>query len=286
MQEKIGFLLIHQLLVSKINNFTGREIALLFRKAKMIKKILPFAFLFLFSCETEISVQDRNRNKVQAKKISSINFYKKFSISVPEPSGLCFVNNSLWTVSDQTNSVYQLDLKGNILQEFTNIGKTSLEGITFFNDKFYLVDEENREIITMLSDGTVKNRKNILSGSDNNGLEAITIDKKNKKIIVLKEKNPGKWLELDFNFNLEKEKEISFSSDFSGICFSDSSENYLVLGDKNQKVYVYHPDFDVSHQFNLDINKPEGIAINTENSKLYIVSDKNNELYIFNIIFL
>ncbi len=55
-----------------------------------------------------------------------------FDLDILEPSDLCYdsTTNSLWTVSDNTNLVYNIDFEGNIFQTLTYNGE-DLEGITY-----------------------------------------------------------------------------------------------------------------------------------------------------------
>ncbi|MCK5077733.1 MAG: SdiA-regulated domain-containing protein, partial [Calditrichia bacterium] len=153
----------------------------------------------MFNCKSV----DEKFSSTLNKKLVLLNTY---SLSVPEPSGLCFDNitNSLWTVSDSTGKIYNLKLNGELIREISLSGSLDLEGVclNFSGNFLFVVNEQIREIIKVSLSGTTESRKQILEGNDNIGLEGICSNPANGHFFVVKEKSPGMLIELSSGLNI------------------------------------------------------------------------------------
>ena len=137
--------------------------------------IIVIVFLVAYSCtEKSTSVP------VVEVPLGELEMTHSFEINVREPSGLSFGlgNNTLLTVSDETNQIYELDLHGNVIRVLDYMGR-DLEGITYNPDEnlIAVVDERDREValIDYTSGVTVGVYIiNIPQGSENSGLEGIS----------------------------------------------------------------------------------------------------------------
>jgi len=211
----------------------------------------------------------------------------EYHISVPEPSGLCYdsSSNSLWTVSDETGKVYQLNLSGEVMNTISVPGILDLEAVCLdeSGDSLWIVNEQPRELIKIDFNGNIVYRKKILDGNDNSGLEGICINPTNGHIFVLKEKSPGMLIELDANLNVISQTEITFANDFSGMTWDSQSGQLLIVSHQSKKLFFYDVTQGVTKSFNYNIDQAEGIAVNTANNRIYIVSDSDSKLFVYEL---
>ena len=133
-----------------------------------------------------------------------------------EPSGLTLDHRgtSLYTVSDDSKIIFNLDLQGRIVSDSTFLVEVSdLEGIALTADnKSILVVQEQTNSIIRFDIFTRKVNQRIPLSSLNNygkittyfehenknkGLEGITVNYKNDHIFIVKEGNLGLVIELD-----------------------------------------------------------------------------------------
>ena len=106
--------------------------------------IIVVIFFFAFSCK-------KNDTPVPVIEIpmGTFEFIASYDLDIPEPSGLSFGPGSetLLTVSDNTNQIYEIDLEGKIIRMLDYEGK-DLEGVTYNPDKnlIAVVEETDREV--------------------------------------------------------------------------------------------------------------------------------------------
>ncbi len=241
----------------------------------------PFVLLgmaiFIASCSVEDSVSESEPNPPAFDKIA------EFQTDVPEPSGLTLDNSSnyLWTVSDNTNQVYKLDLTGNILK-ILDFSGDDLEGIAYDSRDatLWLAEEELRELVHIDTNGVEIGRYAIknLEGSGNSGIEGVCLDA--ETFSVLNEKDPALWAELDSNYSAILTETIPEAEDLSGITYAGNNE-FLIVSDQAQKLLLWSPENGTVSEFQLDYEKAEGVAYNSKDGLIYIVSDKTGKLYVY-----
>ena len=242
-----------------------------------------------------------------------------------EPSGLTLDHrgSSLYTVSDDSKLIFNLDLQGKIISDSTFFIEVSdLEGIalTADNKSMLVVQEQTNSIIRfdILTKKEIQ-RTPLTSLKDydriathfehknkNKGLEGITVNYTNGHIFVVKEGEPGLLIELDsecktlINYCLLDEKHgfkhpriKSKKLDFSGLSYDHSRDTIWITSDKGECLFHFHwVEQKVLNLLDLPrdserqskrIAKPEGIAFNPINQRLYIVSDRECELYVYQL---
>jgi uncharacterized protein YjiK len=226
-------------------------------------------------------------NKDKNEKIVKIlSFSVAEKIPVTEPSGLdlTFDEKKFWVVSDQNSKVYLIDSWGRVVKSFKVDGE-GLEGITVIDDStLAVVLERTREVVILDTSGLeLKRRKLNLKGELNSGLEGITFDPKGKKFYVLNEKQPRLLLTLDEELNELRRDTLNFSKDVSGIYFDNVDNTLWILSDESQRIFKTDLSGNPIDEFKINVTQPEGITFNKDHTKLYIVSDKNGSLYVFNL---
>ena len=231
----------------------------------------------LFSC---------NNAESQLEK-PSLELINKYAIAVEEPSGLDLAldKKSLWTVSDKYSKIYQLDLTGQILKEIS-IPSNGFEGITLDLDgqSFWIVQESRGELLQI---DTLGNEIQTLAityvKSASGGLEGITINSTNNHLFLLKEKDPSVLIELNVDLETIMFKRIYFALDFSGMDYAELKDELWIVSDQEKKVYRCDLNGNVLMSFPINVDKAEGIAIDSENNLIYIVSDSADILYIYRL---
>jgi len=244
----------------------------------MSKRIFKY-LIFLFVC-AGCSLEENNlqpENTGVTLKITG-----RHALQVPEPSGLTLFppGNFLWTVSDQTGSVYQMDYSGRIYKAL-DINGNDLEGVCFnhFSNELLIVEEFLAEIVRLDTMGNIKGRTQILNTHDNSGLEGICIDN-NGNIFVLKEKAFGLWIALNPDFSIKETIELTFASDYSGISCDTTANRFWIVSDQDKKIFLWDKNDGVIEQFNIPVENAEGIAVDFQKDQIYVVSDSQAELYI------
>ena len=140
----------------------------------------------------------------------------------------------------------------------------------------------------------------------NKGLEGITVNTKSGHIVVLKEGQPGLLIDINLSegrinssrllsdTNGFSHAQISKKKlDFSGISYDCSRDTFWISSDKGQ--CLYHYNWQRNHvlqrleltretgQGSSKVRKAEGIAIDPKRQRLYVVSDRDGDLYIYQI---
>ena len=234
-----------------------------------------FAVLFAFSC-----------NNKKEETVKTLTFSIAESTSIPQPSGidLSYDEKGFWIVSDQNSRVYLLDSWGKEVKSFKVKGE-DLEGITVIDDStLAVVLERTREVVFIDTSGReIKRAELELEGELNWGLEGITYDSKEKKFYIVNEKNPRLLITLDKNLTVQRIDTISFSRDVSGIFYDDIDNTLWILSDESQRIFKTDLSGKPIEEFRIKIIQPEGITLNKTRTKLYIVSDRTENLYVFDL---
>lgn len=230
------------------------------------------------------SCQERNLPESNKIKFESVRTIK---LQVLEPSGLdlTFNKKGFWTVSDENSTVYRLDMDGNILRSFKVKG-IDLEGIaTVKENTIAVVLERSREIVLLDTLGKeIKRGKLALKGELNSGMEGITYDGENQKFYVVNEKSPGLLIELDLDLKELNRTELTLAKDYSGIFYEKNEDVLWILSDESQKIMITDKSGNLIEEYKTKIVQAEGITLDYENNRCYIVSDNKEELYEYKII--
>ncbi len=212
-----------------------------------------------------------------------------YPMKVSEPSGLSFgpLANTLLTVSDNTAKVYEIDLQGKILKTFAYAGQ-DLEGVGYdpITRHIAVAEERKREIVFLDEVQGVEQRRyhmNIPAHVTNKGIEGLSFNKNNRKWYFVNEAIPGLLCVWDVQDGLLEKKELDFASDYSGI-YADAAHSLLwIVSDESKALYQCDYNANVLKKYPLDKNKYEGVVVDLEKSKVYLVNDATGELCIYQI---
>lgn len=205
-----------------------------------------------------------------------------YDLTIPEPSGLAIdPTGNLYVVSDQTNQMYQINYVGQTVQTFGFTGN-DLEGISYYKTgKFLLAEERTKNIVVYNPiDNTFESHLMSYENTDSNsGIEGVAYNPNTETIYFVNEKNPGKLFKTDTGFNFSGIYDLNFDSDFSDVYFETNTNILWILSDESQTVHACSTEGVLSESFSINVDQPEGIVVTSD--KIYIVSDSQKKLYIF-----
>ena len=197
---------------------------------------------------------------------------------VPEPSGLALDpdGSHLWTVSDQTGSMYRLTTGGTRVATI-DIGGQDLEGITVdpTDGTLFVVEEGLGQVLHVDREGNILERLTPAGLPDmgNAGLEGVTIDPRTGHLFLLKEKEPGLLIEMDRDGTVLATIELDFATDYSGLAFDAAAGQLLVISDQSATLTWCTTDGKPQRTLATGLEKGEGIALDPDRSVFYAVSD-------------
>lgn len=223
-------------------------------------------------------------------------------------SGLTYNHDTdtLLSVLNTKRLILELDLNGNVLRTIEVSGVRDMEGITHVNQHRYVVVDEDEQKVILLDlppDVTHVDASQapqislgITSTAGNKNFEGVSWDERNQRLLVVKERDPLKVIEITgFVKNTDTNSRIHISQiepsvfsnlklrDFSSITYHDPSGHLVLLSDESRMAAEY--DFKGNavsalalwrgfHGLKKSVPQAEGIAIGPDNS-VYIVSEPN-----------
>jgi len=207
-----------------------------------------------------------------------------YSLAITEPSGLAIDESctTLWTVTNNPDRVYQLDMKGAVVRTLDYVGE-DLEGIAYDRSDrtLWIVEENRREVVHLDLGGKVLSRHPLgLVGERNSGLEGLCFDRQGR-MFALNEKRPGLFIELNADVSIASQQVLDFAKDFSDLWFDRESGSFWILSDQSQKLYQWTKNKGVIAEYPLPFRKAEGLVCDDRANLLYIVSDSENKLYVY-----
>jgi len=247
-------------------------------------KILIIVFISFLSLSCDIS-----DSTTEPQDQFSLVLDYQIGLSIEEPSGLTYDPNTqtLWTVNDpDNNKIYNISLEGELLETLSFTGD-DLEGVAFdiSTNTLWVADELTSEIINVSLQGDELQRiaLPVSQYSSGSGLEGLCMGNSGD-FYLLKEKNPGFFIEVSPEFTILSETEITFADDFSGICYDSTRDGFWIVSDESEMLYLWDLTNGVREEYPLDFSKAEGVVYIAETSSFYIVSDSEQKLYKFDLI--
>lgn len=244
-------------------------------------------------------------------------------VAEPSGLALAREGDQLWTVSDDRKKIFKISLKGNPRnRQSFKIGEKDLEGIVVDPTAATLVvvKEESNEIleVSLASEKVVSRHplsamadfsriaQHFSDRGDEKGLEGITFNQDRGTFVVLKEANPGLMIEISKDLGsilgahvLDPTKGFVDDDvdggeiDFSGLQYDSTRSLFWIVSDEAKRLYLYDWDqdqviqsaalgYEKDGEFQ-EIEKAEGLAIDPQSHRLYVVSDEEGRLYVFDL---
>ena len=231
-----------------------------------------------------LSVEGKTSSKTTTREIyvkPSLELLASVTINVDEPSGLTLGlgGTSLWTVSDRTGDIYQIDFEGTVMKTL-NINGGDLEGISFDkrDSTFWICKESINSIAHIDSTGNTLLEKEIPRVSEGSGLEGISIDTDQDLIYAIKEKNNSALIQLNDSLESLNFQRLGFAPDLSGASYSKALQGLWVLSHEASSVFLLDTSGMLLESYGIVMNQPEGIVFDDEFDLFYIVDDATEKL--------
>ena len=202
---------------------------------------------------------------------------------IPEPSDLCFDSKSgnIFVVSDD-GILFETDKEGKIIRKVKE-NDADFEAVYVDESNVYAVNERHRKIY-VYNRVSLQKTKTItvpFGGGRNRAFEAFTYNKTKNTFILVVEKDPITLLELDVNFNIINEIDLSkIARDISAAAFHNG--HLWLLSDEDRSVLKLNAtSYQVLEKWELPIINPEGLAFDNDGN-LLIACDDMQRIYYFN----
>lgn len=212
----------------------------------------------------------------------SIKLHKQddFKLDIDEPSDLAIFDGHLFTVSDRHSTVYRISRDGDTKDEL-NVQGTDIEALAFDDEgHLFLADESDGKIWRVDSDGDRKGDPIELIDDHNSGIEGLAFDD-DGRLWAAKEKDPARIYSYQLDTGELDHEKVEFASDLSALTFDPSDGHLYALSDEDRTLFRLDRKLGVDKAWKLPIEHPEGIVI--EDDTLYVVSDSEERLYVFDI---
>ncbi len=209
----------------------------------------------------------------------------KHKLAILEPSGLAAdpAGNALYTVSDHSNEVYKISLTGEVIKTYGYSGN-DLEGVSFYKNNSLLLAEERQKTIVVyhMSDGTEERHPlSYNNNEENSGIEGVAYNSHDGSSFVLNEKNPGILMRLRADFSIVKTYNLDFASDYSGVFYDRMANELWIVSDQSKTINRCTLNGKRIKSYSVNINQAEGIVL--VNNKIYVVSDADAFLYVYQL---
>ncbi len=209
----------------------------------------------------------------------------QYNLSMPEPSGLALDPDGahLWIVSDRKGQIYKVDLMGNTIAK-VDIKARDYEGvgINAEGNLLYVLDEtKNRITCYDLSGDKTCELDLPIKSSNKSGAEGLDVDWETGNFIVVNEKNPRLIIEMTPEGKEVKRLDVTPLNDLSAVCINPKNKDIWLLSDEDQKLLHVDRENKILDVYLMDIIQMEGLGIDFEKKRIYIVSDSEEELHIF-----
>ncbi len=252
-------------------------------KQVLIIIIIIITGLIVFAC------QKKETNNQTENLTGSLKLANSYQINIPEPSGVSFGHDkqTLLIVSDNTNMVYETNFQGEIIRTLNYEG-ADLEGVVYNpNENIVAVAEERlREIVFLdYEEGNKISgfHININSENENKGLEGISYNINNKAYYIVNKDLPRELIVWNPMDDIIEKTELRFADDYSAIFVDNENSLLWIVSDESKTLYKCDYKANVIMEFPLPNTKYEGVIVDTDNKKVFLVNDATARLEIFNI---
>ncbi len=204
-----------------------------------------------------------------------------FKVDVDEPSDLAIKDGDLYTVSDRHSKVYRISTKDGDVKDELNVEGTDIEAIAFDHDGTLVYAEESSGKIWRTNDDGEREGDPIELGRDHNsGIEGLAFDE-DGQLWAAKEKDPARIYTYQLDTGELDDEKVDFADDLSALAIDPETGKLYALSDQDRTLFLLDHKLEVDKAWKLPINHPEGIAF--DGDTLYVVSDSEERLYVFEI---
>jgi len=238
-----------------------------------VKPLLNVILLvgLLSSCFSKVKTQECARD---------LHLIATYALDIAEPSGLCMYEGGLLLcVSDEHKEAYVINTQGERQATFAKKGGDT-EGVAYDSHTrtIYSADENDGLLRAQSLSDSLTQSWEVIEGSKK-GLEGIALDPANERVFLLKE-DQG----LIHFYPSTGEKTIiplDFAKDYSGLFFEESTKELWILSEESASLNRCSVEGTLIESYDLCISKAEGVVIDTKSGRIYIVSDGEEKLFVF-----
>lgn len=215
--------------------------------------------------------------------------------------------NTLFTVLNKNDKIVELSLQGEILRVIDVTGEGDMEGIAYIDNNRFIIAGEYMSRLTLISleedvirldvENFPKIRLGINKNSNHN-FEGVSWDDRQKRLLVVKEREPkyiisvkglvNKTKESILNLDIERlhkyDKMLDWAMrDLSAIHFLSNSGHTLILSDESKLLKEFDENakpvgamalWQGFHGLKSSIPQPEGVTVDHDKN-IYIISEPN-----------
>jgi len=213
---------------------------------------------------------------------SDLKLLATYELEIREPSGLTlFDEGLLMCISDEDKEAYVISTEGVIQSEIKKKGGDT-EGVAYDSTTktIYSADENDG----LLRSYTITSQESrswpVIEGSKT-GLEGIALDPKSERVFLLKE-DEGL---IHFYPSTGKTElfPLEFAQDYSGLFFVEATKELWILSDQSSTLSRCTVKGEVMNSYTHCVVQAEGVAVDVGNGRIYLVSDSEEELYVFEL---
>ncbi len=208
---------------------------------------------------------------------------KWISTKVPEPSDIFYnsKSDSFYIASDD-GYLFETNAAGDILHKIT-VKSSDYEAVYTDDNFVYAIDETHRAIHFYDPKTLICSRIVTVNyqGGRNSGYEAFSFNKSKNSFILITEKNPITLFELDIDFNVKNQFDLSkIARDISSATFHN--DFLYLLSDEDRSVLKLNPTtYEVIEKWVLPVINPEGLTFDKDGN-LVVSCDDLQRIYYFN----
>jgi len=262
---------------------------LMFGRSARFLVLILFLLPAVLSCVGTVDSSDDEMEE------NSLVFVQSYQLPINDPSGLVIdmSGDFLWTISDDPGEfIYKISFTGQVLGFLEGYLGDDMEGITMNpNDgTLWIAEEKLRKIVQVSTTGEVLQIIEIPvdATNPNDGLEGITWNPLNNHVYVVNEKNPRQFIELDTNFDVVRSVTINFDGEFtlrdlSGLFYDHIRDEIWILSDESERIVITDQQLKPLRSYDLGKDKFEGIAVDLQTYRVYLVNDRDNRLYVYDL---
>ncbi len=256
------------------------------------KTLLLFLLIStLLSCVSPVDNSDSDNNNNE----TGLVLVNSYQLAINDPSGIVIDKSGefLWIVSDDPGEhIYRVSFTGIVLGYLSAYEGDDMEGITMNpNDgTLWIAEEKLRQILQLTTEGEVLQVVDIEveNVNPNDGLEGITWNSTNDHVYVVNEKNPRQFIELDSDLEVVRSVPINFEGEFeledlSGLFYDHLKDEIWIVSDDSQRIVITDQELNPLRSYELDRDKFEGVAVDLDTYRVYLVNDRENRLYVFDL---
>lgn len=223
--------------------------------------------------------------RVEAAELDVLRPLRELRLDVSEPSGVAIADGRLFVMGDEAHHVAEIDPETGATLDRIDVHRSGIEDLAIDPLTFDIVlaDEDTGTIARFTAAGDPIRADDYGWAVDprDGGLEGLAIRTTDGHAFLAKERGPALIAELDRHGEVLSRREVTFAPDLSALAFSEDDGFLYALSDQSRTIYRLSEDLDVLASWEIDVEKPEGLAI--RQGLVYVVSDARDTLHVFEL---